>query len=133
KPYDRPVSSARSRMLRPDSYFFFRSAVSLSRCPPLIRAPLTSFSATDPPRCRWTFSTTHDPSHYRFTPLERKIALTSHRNSRRKSRHDGRIPSSAAGRPRARLGGEDRGFFRLDPGVEHPDRGVNGPQGGRVV
>ena len=39
KPYERPVDSARARMLAPFSYFFFRSVASFSRCAPVMRAP----------------------------------------------------------------------------------------------
>src|SRR5204862_5714064 len=40
KPYERPVDSASARMLTPDSYFFLRSADSLSRSAPVTRRPL---------------------------------------------------------------------------------------------
>ena len=39
KPYERPVDSARARMLAPFSYFFFGSVASFSRCAPVMRAP----------------------------------------------------------------------------------------------
>lgn len=38
-PYERPVDSASARMLAPRSYFFFKSAASLSRVEAVIRAP----------------------------------------------------------------------------------------------
>src|SRR5690606_6130800 len=46
KPYERPVSSANARMLAPASYFFFRSAASLSRAAPVTRLPFFRVSAT---------------------------------------------------------------------------------------
>lgn len=39
KPYDRPDSSARARMLFPESYFLRRSTDSFARVAPVIRAP----------------------------------------------------------------------------------------------
>src|SRR3954464_8251082 len=49
KPYDRPVDSARARMLAPFSYFFFRSLASLSRWVPVIRAPFFRSATTNGP------------------------------------------------------------------------------------
>src|SRR3954463_13658337 len=48
-PYDRPVDSARARMLAPFSYFFFRSLASLSRVDPVIRAPFFRSATTNRP------------------------------------------------------------------------------------
>ena len=45
-PYERPVCSARARMLAPFSYFFFRSVASLSRWLPVIRAPFFRSATT---------------------------------------------------------------------------------------
>nr|WP_196790980.1 hypothetical protein [Motilibacter aurantiacus] len=39
KPYERPVSSARARMLEPLEYFRFSSVASFARSLPVTRAP----------------------------------------------------------------------------------------------
>jgi hypothetical protein len=47
KPYDRPVSLAKVRMLAPFSYFFFRSALIRVRAEPVIRFPFLTFVTGD--------------------------------------------------------------------------------------
>ncbi|SFB49403.1 hypothetical protein SAMN05216266_11428 [Amycolatopsis marina] len=47
KPYERPVSLARVRMLAPLSYFFFRSAPIRVRAGPVIRFPFLTFVICD--------------------------------------------------------------------------------------
>ena len=47
KPYDRPVSLAKVRMLAPFSYFFFRSALIRVRVEPVIRFPFLTFAIGD--------------------------------------------------------------------------------------